>query len=173
MKKSIGFIAGAIIIGALFSGCSDTKPDNSATDPSAVLGTWISVIPANPALSIPDTLTVTLDIRDSAKACQISVSKPDTQFLLKIVGTWSISTDTLVIHASSGLLVDTTAAPDTLKPLGADVLAIPITVPIKRNPDFGWPVTVKDLGVVVDAFPIPESMRTLVRNVILTLVKRA
>jgi hypothetical protein len=174
MDKTALLTAWTSIICLLLPGCtSTTKPPDSSNSPqSEVIGLWSYVLPASPSFGIPDTLTIALDIHEAGKACELSVSKPNALYLLKIDGTWSIAGDTLVMQGSEGVIVDTSANPDSLKPLAATALTLPIRIPIKMNSDKQWIVSMSDLGIVINAFPVSESMKATVRNLELNLIKK-
>lgn len=166
-------IAAAVSTLCIFCGGGDSTPTQYTGED--IDGTWEEVIPAEymaafDSTAVPEDVTISLSIQIVDSTYELLVAKPSDTLLIQS-GSWIVESDTLVLAGEFGMMIDTSAAPDTLKPIPPSLLSIPVEIPMTLSSSVKWPISLSDLDPVIDAFPIDESMKGVLKNIELIMDK--
>ena len=167
---NIGKLIPAIVAVAFTAGlmCND-KPVNSP--PPTVVGTWDLAIP--PITNVTQkTLNVMLNINDDSKFT-LELNEESAKILYNSEGTWTATGDSIYLHSSKCLVIDTVADPDSLKNLSDSLCALPIPLKLPEN-NQNWDIKTEDLTIMLSGFPVPKDILNLIPFVlpILPMEKR-
>jgi hypothetical protein len=166
IMRQFNFLVVLAILASLLIFCSD---DDMPTNGSGSVGSshyavaeWKEVIDPFGTI-MPDTLNINLNIRPDTTYLINVIELPD-KVLFSNAGNWNASSDTMYLHGTKCMILDTTADPDTLMPLDDTTCAKPI--PLFMNIDttaipWVWTVKAADLKPLIDAFPVADEHKSI------------
>jgi len=183
------FMIGSAVISLLFSffmSCSDDGGDVTNTGGTTldtpipapqrlpvIIGSWQEIFPAFPPY-IPESLSIDFDvIADTSYVLELNSMTGKTIF--RHAGTWTADQDSIYLAGKNCAALDTTAEPDTLKPMPDSMCSMPISIYLNistRQTDTLWTVKGGDLGPLIRSFPIPPNAASLLQSFSFELEKQ-
>jgi len=129
-----------------------------------VVGNWAELIPAQPPI-IPKALTVGINIEKKDSSFLIYVTEDPAKKLFNHEGFWAINGDSIYLDGTFCEMIDTSADPDTLKPLPDSVCQQTIVIDTARTPEDIWIIKVGQLGPIIESFPIDPGLIDIIKNI--------
>ena len=177
MRKLSAFLGACMVLVAVFVFCSEDGDTGTNIPPTGMMNyavaDWGTVLPAWPPF-LPDTLIITFSIAADS-TYEIILLDPPEKPLFSHAGTWTASGNTIYLAGTECAALDTTADPDTLKPMADSLCSIPVAIEMDidtTTAPWTWVLTVGDLGPAIDAFPVDSGMKAAISNMELTLLKQ-
>ncbi|MBD3395427.1 MAG: hypothetical protein GF418_07350 [Chitinivibrionales bacterium] len=136
-----------------------------------IVGLWQLRIRPIPGVTT-DTLQIDFDI-DADSTYFLTIIDVPSKTLFSHEGAWAVNDTDIILTGTECAALDTSA--DTLAPLPDSVCSMPMAVPMlldTTDTPWEWIIQASTLGPALDAFPVPEYAKPMLRNVKLQLQKQ-
>lgn len=156
MKKALRACSLFFTVFALVTGCnpkeSTLTPEEEGTP--RFIGKWAFVMEPIPLLSLMDTFSLSLTIKQD-KSYNINALQRSDKTLFNSDGTWQATSDSITLIGASCMALDTLS--DQLTAIPESTCATPITLPLPQS-DSLWTIKTANFTVALASLPVPKDM---------------
>jgi hypothetical protein len=136
-------------------------------------GDWkLEILPSGEM--IPDSIIVDFRVNQDSTYSLLVIDLPE-KIIFSHTGTWNASGDTMYLAGTECMALDTALEPDSLTQLPDSICSRPISIPMvldTLHEPWQWLIYGSSLGAAIDAFPVSENVKNMVRQIQFYLIKQ-
>ena len=137
---------------------------------ASVAGNWKTASPIVDILGHKSyTVGINISLPDSSYIMFADRILPDTNQIFNQNGHWRIAGDSICLSGDSAQMLDTLG--DTLIAIPDSIAHLPMNLNIVREQENIWPVSMSDLGTVIDAMPMNAGAKNMAKMLNLDLIR--